>query len=194
MATAAKRIAAVKAALQEKELGNAAHKRKNHGDAVNHYQAGLQLLAASYYPGQLARNTGAGSDVDANTKHLFAVLYSNCAAAFLSLGDHGAALHEATEAVRFEPTWSKAHARRAKAMFELKRFKASASAYARALECTAVERVAAAAKHATELDAVKAQAASQADSFMAMMEENAKLKRQLEDYMMMFDNMAKKGV
>ena len=187
MASAGKRLAAVKAALQEKEQGNAAHKRKDHAEAVGHYQAGLQILASSYYPGQLARHTGAGSDVDANTRHLFAVLYSNCAAAFLSMGEHDAALHEATEAVRFEPAWSKAHARRAKALFLLKRFKASASAYAQALERTAVERSEAAASHAVELDAVKAQAASQVDSYIALMEEN-------QNYNLMFDNMAKKGV
>ena len=194
MASAGKRLAAVKAALASKERGNAAFKQKSNEEAIGHYQAGLQELASSFYPGQLAKHTGAGSSVDASTKHLFAVLYSNCAAAFLSIGDNKSALHEATEAVRFEPGWSKAHARRAKALFSLKKYKLSATAYAHALECAGRERTACAAKHATELEAVKAQAASQADAFIAMMEENQKLKRQLDDYNLMFDNMAKKGV
>ena len=103
MASAGKRLAAVKAALAAKARGNAAFKRKANEEAIGHYQAGLQELAASFYPGQLAKNTGASSSVDASTKHLFSVLYSNCAAAFLSLGDNQSALHEATEAVRFEP-------------------------------------------------------------------------------------------
>jgi len=78
-----------------------------------------------------------------------------------------------------------------KALFALKQFRKAALAYAKGLEVAVKNAEAADAAHARELEAVKKQAETQGSEYLRLLEENATLKRQLEDYELMFGDKKK---
>ena len=97
-----------------------------------------------------------------------------------------AARLRAEEAARLQPDWPKAWARKGKALACLQRHKLAASSYARGLECALTLLQKNDERHARELEALRKQAKTASDSYMALLGETETLKRQLEDYTLMF--------
>ena len=151
-----------------KELGNEAFKEKNLDEAVLQYTRGLERCQGT-------------AQTEERSK-----LLANRSAAHAKRGDYDAALADAEEAARLQPDWPKAWARKGKALACLQRHKASASAYARGLECALTLMQTNDERHARELEALQKQAKTASDSYMALLGETETLKRQLEDYTLMF--------
>ena len=75
------------------------------------FRDGDYAAAAAKYALALQQGPGVGT----------ATLHSNKAAALLALGEHGAALRDATEAVRLDPAYARGHCRKARALLALGR-------------------------------------------------------------------------
>ena len=151
-----------------KELGNSAFKEKNLDEAVLQYTRGLERCQGT-------------AQTEERSK-----LLANRSAAHAKLGDYEAALSDAEEAARLQPDWPKAWARKGKALTCLQRHKAAASSYARGLECALTLMQKNDERHERELEALQKQAKTASDSYMALLGETETLKRQLEDYTLMF--------
>jgi tetratricopeptide (TPR) repeat protein len=107
-------------ALKSKEEGNKALANKDVNGAIAHFSAGIAALGD---------NASSAGDVE-----LKSVLLSNRSAAYASLRKWSEALVDAEQATQLRPTWSKAHARAALALYHLLRGEDSLRAYQRAAE------------------------------------------------------------
>ncbi len=188
--------AACASSLAAKERGNAFFKAGDYTSAIREYTEGVNSLATKVYPSHLSAGSGetrGSEDTDGGARNLFAVLHSNRAAAHAAAGNARQSLADATEACRVEPNWAKAHSRRAKALFALKEFKQSAQAYAQALGAANKNLAVATDKHNRAMEVIGKQADAQSSEYMRLLEENASMRRRLEDYDLMFGGMAKKN-
>ena len=152
----------------EKELGNASYKEKKLDEAIMHYTHGLEQCQGTSQTQERAR------------------LLANRSAAFVGVDLYREALSDAEEACRIEPSWPKGWARKGKALTCLQRHKAAASSYARGLEAALTLLQAKDERHARELEALQKQAKTASESYLALLGETETLKRQLEDYTLMF--------
>jgi tetratricopeptide (TPR) repeat protein len=98
-------------ASELKDEGNAHFAAKRYQKAVESYTKGLDL---------------------AEDSELRAILYSNRSAAHLDLRNFKDAVHDATEAVKANPTWPKGHSRLAAALGAIKDYEGAAAAAAKA--------------------------------------------------------------
>ena len=151
-----------------KELGNESFKEKNLDEAVLQYTRGLERCQGT-------------AQTEERSK-----LLANRSAAHAKRGDYDAALADAEEAARLQPDWPKAWARKGKALTCLQRHKNAASSYARGLECALTLMQTNDERHERELEALRKQAKTASDSYLALLGETETLKRQLEDYTLMF--------
>ena len=92
--------------------GNAAYKRSDYEQAIDFFTRAIATYAPTEVPAQL---------------------YSNRSAAFCGMERYAEALQDADCTVRQNPTWAKAHSRRANALHALRRIDEARSAYEQAL-------------------------------------------------------------
>mmetsp|Transcript_16756 Transcript_16756/g.25180 ORF Transcript_16756/g.25180 Transcript_16756/m.25180 type:complete len:171 (-) Transcript_16756:114-626(-) len=157
-----------------REIGNEAFKNKDLDQAVASYSEGLEQL------------------VGTDQKEQRATLLSNRSAAYASMEKWSEALADADEAIALNSNWSKAWARKGKAHWGLREFKKAASAYARGLELELRHSNEAENRHKAELEVIQKQAQHQAEEYQRLLQENAALQVQLDDYLCMF-NKEKRG-
>uniref|UniRef100_K3W888 Uncharacterized protein n=1 Tax=Globisporangium ultimum (strain ATCC 200006 / CBS 805.95 / DAOM BR144) TaxID=431595 RepID=K3W888_GLOUD len=150
-----------------KNRGNDHFKCREYEDAVREYSLGID-------------------------KHATATLYSNRSAAYCALGRFDAAQRDADAAIALDPHWAKTYSRKGKAHYGMQQYKKAADAYARGLEICLKGAVGEAQQRDAELEALKRQTDSQAAAYLKLLEENNQLKRQIEDYQMMFGDWTKK--
>mmetsp|Transcript_10753 Transcript_10753/g.35621 ORF Transcript_10753/g.35621 Transcript_10753/m.35621 type:complete len:169 (+) Transcript_10753:99-605(+) len=153
----------------KRELGNEHFKQKDMDAAIMFYSEGLSQLVGSSQAAERA------------------TLLSNRSAAFASLERWHDALADADEAVSLRPDYAKAWARKGKAHLSIKDFPKAAAAYAKGLEVALKQLDDEDQRHTHEIDAVKSQAGGTSDEYKRLLAENASLKQQLEDYLLMFD-------
>ncbi|GLE06147.1 hypothetical protein PINS_up015358 [Pythium insidiosum] len=159
----------------------------SHDDESAHKQRGNTLFKSRDYEGAVAAYS------EGIEHRPSATLYSNRSAAYCALGRFELALRDADAAIALDPTWAKTFSRKGKALYGMQSFRKAADAYARGLELSLKGAVSEANQRDAELEALKRQTESQSASFMKLMEENAQLKRQLEDYNLMFEDWSKKA-
>lgn len=164
-----------------KDAGNQALKDKNYALAIDKY-------------------------TEAITREENATLYSNRSAARVMAAGAGGvareparlllrgALEDADACVALEPGWPKGHSRRGKALYMLGEHRRAADAYARGLELAMGQGRDVARSANAESEAVAAQAESQQREYLRLLDENAQLRRQLEDYELMFSGAQKKQI
>jgi len=152
----------------EKERGNQAFKDKKLDDAILLYSQGLDNCRGTAQTEQRSK------------------LLANRAAAYVGVGAYAEALADAEEACQINPDWPKAWARKGKALTCLQRHKAAAAAYARGLEAALRELEKKETSHERDVAALKKQASTSSDSYLELLSENEKLRRQLDDFQLMF--------
>ncbi|TMW59507.1 hypothetical protein Poli38472_004576 [Pythium oligandrum] len=126
------------------------------------------------------------------TRHPTATLHSNRSAAYCALGQYELALRDADAAIELDPKWAKTYSRKGKALYGMQSYRRAADAYARGLELSLKGARGEAQQRDVELEALKKQTESQAAAYMKLLEENDQLKRQIEDYQLLFGDWAKK--
>ncbi|KAG7382216.1 Stress-induced-phosphoprotein 1 [Phytophthora pseudosyringae] len=152
---------------QHKIRGNALFKAKDYEAAIREYSLGIERTAT-------------------------ATLHSNRSAAYCALGRYPQAKADADAAIALDPEWAKTYSRKGKALYGMSSFRKAADAYARGLELCLRGATGEAQQRDTELEALKRQTDSQAETYLRLLEENSQLKRQLEDYQHMFGEWTKK--
>lgn len=90
---------------------------------------GNECLKSKDFDGAIAKYTEAIA-LDASNR----VYFSNRSAAYLSKGDAAAALADAEEVIRLDPTWAKGHSRKGAALHSLKRWDDACLAYEKGLK------------------------------------------------------------
>ncbi|KDO23711.1 hypothetical protein SPRG_10489 [Saprolegnia parasitica CBS 223.65] len=150
-----------------KDEGNACFNRKDYETAIYHYTCGLAVKPT-------------------------ATLFSNRSAAYSELGQFQKALADAEEAEKLDPLWAKVYSRKGKADYGLRQYKRAADDFARGLSLSMQRAAEESVKRDKEIEALKKQAANHSDAYMKLLDENAMLTRQLDDYRVMFDDWAKK--
>ncbi|RHY12733.1 hypothetical protein DYB37_007424 [Aphanomyces astaci] len=150
-----------------KDAGNACFNRKDYEGAVYHYTKGL---------------------VEKPT----ATLFSNRSAAFCELGQFHKALADAEQAEKLDPMWAKVFSRKGKADYGLKQYKRAADDFARGLSLSMQFAAEESVKRDKEIEALTRQSSNHTDAYLKLLDENAQLRRQIDDYRLMFDDWAKK--
>ena len=161
-------------AEREKDRGNVEFRAQRYPSAIDAYSRALQTLLE------------AGEDLKEGDKELMSQIYSNRSAASTAYGMLDEALRDAESAIELKPDWPKAYSRKGKALFALKQYKQAASAYSRGLEKTVDTAKAEQDKQKREIEALRKQAGAQSGEYLRVMEENAALRRRLEDYEIVF--------
>ncbi|CAK4101694.1 unnamed protein product [Aphanomyces euteiches] len=150
-----------------KDEGNACFNRKDYDGAVFHYTKGI-------------------------AERPTATLFSNRSAAYCELGQYQKALADAEQAERLDPNWAKVYSRKGKANYGLKQYKRAADDFARGLSLSMQFAAEESVKRDKEIEALKRQASNHTEAYLKLLDENAQLKRQLEDYRVLFDDWTKK--
>jgi len=181
-----------------KAKGNEMFARRDFAGAIDAYTEGIDAFPIDPSTGKPAVYFEKRYPED----NLLAVLHSNRSAALVSMEPEGSsrskedlckdALRDAEQAIALEPTWPKAYSRKGNALSGLKKFRLAAKEFAKGMAKHKALLQAERSRHEKELAALKAQASSQVDEYLRLMNENKSLKRQLEDFNLVLGNQSKK--